>query len=685
MKLLLIILLVTSPLIGQYRAVLFNGSGKSAEEQLLAMTLAGIVNRDSARVYLLNVYEAWSFQQSDEQWRDLYRSRGNVLFDSIHSVDQLVEKFRPFIHGGVRYNAARLFGNFPGQSFRWQGEAAAVIGGLTDRLPVTAELASRLSLSIENSLTITDPFDGDSAVSVPGKVDSAGLIWNNGALTEEQAYLSFLQWGIDFLLPRSNPGKMYIREITDFTVRHRMFQVNLAGTDELKLDSMPKPRADILEQLLLFYRQKNPASVFHIYGWIRPEPMTQWFAHYGASMHETLMGNLSWHGSFPQPPRTWTPASALRADTLTLENKYYVLFLGSEGDAANWNIAFQSGAWLSPKRGSVPVNWGWNLHLLEQMPFVASYYYDTATPNDGFVSVTSPLGYAYPDLWPSEVKTDAVTESRRLMETFGVRNVYGYKHYEGKGTATYRGKTISNSFNFPAYGSFQQSIGAPLTVLFDPQLPLQVPVTTYGGLLLNHCDDGSFYGNASNISTMANRILSLLKGKPKPFFLVAGYNRFRQDDFGIRPSPTLSDISVPRLEQLLQLMAFDTTAGKHIEAVTIERFSGLLRKHSGLTRVSEETGVPTAPALGQNYPNPFNPVTVIPLELPEPGEATITVTDILGRNILTLPLGRRDAGRHTVRFDGASLSAGVYFYTLSYLSADDRGRTQLTRRMVLLK
>ena len=105
------------------------------------------------------------------------------------------------------------------------------------------------------------------------------------------------------LLPRCNPHGFDIREITDFAVQRRFFQVNLAGTGDLDLSSMPAARADILERILEFMQGENPINVFHIYGWIRPEPMTQWFACFGVSFRETLLGNLSWHSSFPVPPR----------------------------------------------------------------------------------------------------------------------------------------------------------------------------------------------------------------------------------------------------------------------------------------------------------------------------------------------------------------------------------------------
>ncbi len=674
-----------------YPAVLFDGTGTSPEEKLVAMTLAGIVNRDSARLYLLNVYETWSFGRTDETWRDLYQQRGGVRFDSLASLQALIQRFRPFLRGAITYDSARTWGNFPGQTFRWQGEVAASLGGLTDRLPLSPTAASMLELGVSDSVLVEDHFDGDAPVWVPGRLELAFHPWNNTLLTEENRYLTLLNWGVTNLLPRANPECFYIREITDWAVQRRMFQVNLAGTDALDMNSMPAARADVLERILNHLHAKNPASIFHIYGWIYPEPMTQWFATFGASVHETLLGNLSWHAAFPTAPRAFTPPSRVDPDTVPLEQKHYVLFVSSEGDASNWVMSFQSGAWLSPARGSVPMAWGWNLHLLDQFPFVAAYYFDTATPNDGFIAVTSPLGYAYPDLWGSDVWNGALDSTRALMDRYGVSDMYGYKHYAPTGTMVYRGKTISNSFDFQRYASFQSGAGADLTILYDPLLPSQIPLTDYGPLLFNHTGDGSFYGNASDLTAMADRIITKTRTQPLPSFLMAGYQRFRQDDFTARPSPASSDISMPRLSQVAQLILADPIVGPSVEFVTPERFSVLMRRHVGYLAVENARELPDLPTIGQNFPNPFNPTTTIRFRVVfqdqtrgngshvNAHDTTVKIYDLLGREVAVLADGELPAGTYEVTWDADREPSGMYVARLQ------SGSFTASRTMLLLK
>jgi len=88
---------------------------------------------------------------------------------------------------------------------------------------------------------------------------------------------------------------------------------------------------------------------------------------------------------------------------------------------------------------------------------------------------------------------------------------------------------------------------------------------------------------------------------------------------------------------------------------------------------------PESFALGQNYPNPFNPVTTIPYEVAQAGPVTLTVYDVLGRQVLTLVDAYHMPGRYAVRFDARSLPSGPYLYRLQ------AGSYTETRPLMLLK
>ena len=94
---------------------------------------------------------------------------------------------------------------------------------------------------------------------------------------------------------------------------------------------------------------------------------------------------------------------------------------------------------------------------------------------------------------------------------------------------------------------------------------------------------------------------------------------------------------------------------------------------------NEINDTPSTFALHQNYPNPFNPSTTIQYALPEDSELTLTIYDMLGREIARLVDEAQKAGTHTVRFDASHLASGTYIYRI------ETAQFTTTRQMILVK
>jgi hypothetical protein len=107
-------------------------------------------------------------------------------------------------------------------------------------------------------------------------------------------------------------------------------------------------------------------------------------------------------------------------------------------------------------------------------------------------------------------------------------------------------------------------------------------------------------------------------------------------------------------------------------------FERVLEKAS-ITSVEQHASIASEFSLGQNYPNPFNPGTVIKYQLAVNSFATVRVYDELGREVARLVNGDQAAGSHSVRWDAANFSSGVYFYALS------AGSYYEIKKMVLMK
>ncbi len=88
--------------------------------------------------------------------------------------------------------------------------------------------------------------------------------------------------------------------------------------------------------------------------------------------------------------------------------------------------------------------------------------------------------------------------------------------------------------------------------------------------------------------------------------------------------------------------------------------------------------------LEQNFPNPFNPNTTIKYSIPVTNDSfnettTLTVYDILGREVVTLVNTKQKAGSYEVVFNAHKLSSGTYFYRLK------NGAFSKTMKFILLK
>ncbi|MBK8552666.1 MAG: T9SS type A sorting domain-containing protein [Ignavibacteria bacterium] len=89
-------------------------------------------------------------------------------------------------------------------------------------------------------------------------------------------------------------------------------------------------------------------------------------------------------------------------------------------------------------------------------------------------------------------------------------------------------------------------------------------------------------------------------------------------------------------------------------------------------------------SLEQNYPNPFNPVTNIKYKILDQGMVTLKLYNILGSEVETIVNQIQTTGTYSVIFDGANLTSGVYYYTISVASGSGNNFTD-TKKLILLK
>ncbi len=158
----------------------------------------------------------------------------------------------------------------------------------------------------------------------------------------------------------------------------------------------------------------------------------------------------------------------------------------------------------------------------------------------------------------------------------------------------------------------------------------------------------------------------------------------RYDDLS-KPNDVYTSAGHITLDPATGILTFVPTAANTLR-VTIHATDRELNKISAsmTITVSEVTSaegeeLPTEVSLSQNYPNPFNPQTTIEYALPQAGDVSLLVYDMLGREVATLLEGPQAAGRHAVNFDANGLPNGTYVYRLV------APNKTITRTMVLIK
>lgn len=141
---------------------------------------------------------------------------------------------------------------------------------------------------------------------------------------------------------------------------------------------------------------------------------------------------------------------------------------------------------------------------------------------------------------------------------------------------------------------------------------------------------------------------------------------------------------------VLAIARFDISAdvkqGEHHELQIYHLSLNDIEDMNAATRIQyvAKSAIPTSFQLLQNHPNPFNASTEIRFELPEAGRVKLRIYNLQGQEVRTLLDGNREAGYHSVNFDGKNnygqhLASGVYIYQLHIES------NIATQKMILIR
>jgi hypothetical protein len=104
-----------------------------------------------------------------------------------------------------------------------------------------------------------------------------------------------------------------------------------------------------------------------------------------------------------------------------------------------------------------------------------------------------------------------------------------------------------------------------------------------------------------------------------------------------------------------------------------------LSDDKAIAKASENISIaPVEYSLG-SYPNPFNPTTVIRYTMPEAGQVSLKVYNILSQEVANLVESNQSAGVHQVNFNASHLPTGIYIARLQ------TGAKVMTAKLQLVK
>jgi len=329
-------------------------------EKVALTILEGLINRVKPQIYLVS-------NDVDRFWLTYYRERHGVEIEAVDP-SELLERYVPQLDGYIVYDT----------NFLHTLNVASTIGSIKNCLPVSSELAKKLAdMGIE-------------------KVDDLRNKWNNRL----EAY----KWALNEVFEECNKriaGNMCVHlprwpsvrfGIRDYLVAVKAFTFDLSAS--------PRDRADYKLRDEIISGLESPGVIL---GWhccrdTEKEHVAQAAKHGLFVLCSPHASNLTVHASMEVEAKY--RQRVLSEEDVKVEDKVYVTFLMTDGDAIWAMEDLQAGNWLRPERGRFPFNWGLQPLLYDLAPAILNYYYETKTENDYFFTPVSGAGYTYPFLHP---------------------------------------------------------------------------------------------------------------------------------------------------------------------------------------------------------------------------------------------------------------------------------------------
>ena len=337
-----------------------------AERNMLS-TFQGLINRVETRIYYIET-------EQDKFWLDYYRDNFKIQNSMLKDYSELFKKFSSEINGYILYDSINPHSL----------NVATSIGALENLLPITKELE--------------------------GFVKSHGLDKKREINNSNLDCLEVYRKACKELLPKCNKEILAALCVhhprwptstvknRDYIVAHNIFSFDLSSSERDKADY------DLLREV---YSSIDEGAI--IMGWhcVRDKEheaigLASEYGHFGMCNLHTP--NLTVHSSIPLENGKVFSQRKLDTDDLLVEDKVYIAYMATDGDASWFMNDLVVNDWADPAHGQFKYNWGFLPLAYDLMPGTVKYYLENMKETDYFVAGPAGATYTYPYLHPDPKK-----------------------------------------------------------------------------------------------------------------------------------------------------------------------------------------------------------------------------------------------------------------------------------------
>ena len=339
----------------------------SKGHRLAAVSLQGLVNRDTPVIFLLSRLTVWQL--------DDLRERGYVEEVAPYGSDllKLIEKHQGVISGAVVYDPDKLF----------TVNTATNIAGTQGRIIISPDMVAGIqALGIDDIFDIRDMDFGSLSEAYAWELEHCLPLQSEDVLSISY-YSGQTDYGRDYLIANA---------VHTFWVPGEKDPEYDSGIRGMVEDMLSKRKHNI--PCLGFWYSVSDEGVERGIGEYYGVEMGGFYGKY--TVVSDWSGNYSFNSGVPVNETKYKQRKKAFRE-YDPEAKYVALIMIESGDSPGYmQHALIHKQWNDPLRGKVPVSIGVTPTLRYLAPIVLEMMYDTMTENEYFFTSISGIGYCYP-------------------------------------------------------------------------------------------------------------------------------------------------------------------------------------------------------------------------------------------------------------------------------------------------